>query len=254
MPPTLYEYLLQELEEQDPMSGAREPFCSCGAKGPHQQVDACPQEGASYVNPVIYDMPFDGTVLRYRFEDDPVGMALVEAHERLIADARALYIAHQLSWFSLNGRVNDLTATVEAEKKRASRSVENYNQMSVQYQSAQKLYQDVVLENRALKQKLEESTRRWRAIVEEVAIHIGLVKPGEPWTPGSLLRDMEIMEVKNSGQGGDRGKDPAPGDGQGLLHAGEARPQGDVPVPGPRESDPRWSVWRHRRARVPGEG
>ena len=254
MPPSLYEYLMQELDEQDPQSGWRVPFCSCGKKGWHDKTDECPMEGASYTDDVLYDVAFDPTVLRYRFEDDPVGMALVEAHVRLVANSRALHVAHQLFYLNNTSIQKDLRESVRKEKERATAAVTNYNQMSTQYQSAQKLYEEVVLENRALKQRLDESTRRWRAIVEEIAIHLGIVKAGDPWTPGTLLREMEIMEVKNSGQGGDRGSDPAPGDGAGVLHAGQARPEGDVPVPGPRQSDPRWSVWRHRRSGVSGEG
>lgn len=255
MPPSLYDYLMQELDEQDPQSGWRVPFCSCGRKGFHENTPECPQEGASYANDILYDVEFNPTVLAYRFEDDPVGMALLEAHIRLIADSRALHVAHQLHYLSSTAVQRDLREAVKKEKEKATAAVTNYNQMSTQYQSAQKLYEEVVLENRALKQKLEESTRRWRAIVEEVAIHIGLIKPGQPWSPGTLLRDMELQSMKeNDGQGGDRGKDPAPGDGAGVLHAGQARPEGDVPVPGPRQSDPRWSVWRHRRAGLSGEG
>lgn len=74
--------------------------CTCGVKGAHDETEMCLKEGIIVFDPGVTDA-FDPTIVTYRYEDDPVAMALIATIQDLIWTARAQNI---LMWWNRTER------------------------------------------------------------------------------------------------------------------------------------------------------
>lgn len=74
--------------------------CTCGTKGSHEDTEMCLKEGIVVFDPGVTDA-FDPTIVTYRYDDDPVAMALIATIEDLIWTARA---QNMLIWFNRRER------------------------------------------------------------------------------------------------------------------------------------------------------
>lgn len=86
--------------------------CTCGDKGPHKQKRGCPEEGV--ILPIELLTPANKEFLGYRFEDDPVAMALVDTLEQTRLFAHSLYVIMRAN----QNHQSDLIIAEQSRRKR----------------------------------------------------------------------------------------------------------------------------------------
>ena len=185
----------------------KEVTCSCGTRGPHESGPLCPQEGASLYG----NEDFDPTLLRIRYDADPVVMALIGHAEHLLWTVRASRVV-------LIGQNQYMDGQRAEIAKKAEGFAKIENDWARQVDTLQREKAALQEQVRIAKQERESAKRlsanakariegvmrkegEWRAIIEELAIKTGYFEEDRGaygWKPEQLLREatLERMAIK----------------------------------------------------------
>jgi hypothetical protein len=169
-------------------------LCTCGKRGKHEENGQCPAEGALLVPEEI--LATDTTMLRYRFEDDPVGMAMTIRIEELTWSLKALSVTKEWALARLREDYDRVNAMLSSARDTA-RSWEDRHEATLR--DLKKAKHDLESLRAEVKEK-DTAMLRYRAILEEVALRSGQFDEGtriSAWGPDKLMREYMIRTIVN---------------------------------------------------------
>jgi hypothetical protein len=141
-------------------------------KGAHDETEMCLKEGIIVFDPGVTD-GFDPTIVTYRYEDDPVAMALIATIQDLIWTARAQNI---LMWWNRTERERidrQYEDVVKKMKSEADQAAEKQRRMATTVSALE-------VENASL----HHAHERYKILLEEMARATGqFVDPARLETP-----------------------------------------------------------------------
>lgn len=185
-------------------------ICSCGTKGPHESIQGCPQEGMMLWSGDV----LDDTIMRVRYEDDLVVMALLDHVRDLVWSTRASHVVliYQQALFERERKMTDaeiaraIRTQADAQKRidllqgKIDELETNASIARLDKEEAKRLNQDT--QKRML--QMAEKEAGWRAVLEKLAVATGFFTDKENaygWSPDALLREAVIDRLREKAGG-----------------------------------------------------